>query len=135
MAANKPFNLNVALTTTTTTNILNPGTTTGGTGMGSLNGNLYFIVTHIRLVNKTNAAAFCALWKGATGANTAGTEFAFAGAATAGALNANTGVSVPANSYVDWYGRVPFYTADFLVGGCATATAVTLNLEGEIGVA
>jgi hypothetical protein len=135
MAANKVIRTGpVALTTTTTTNILNPPTLTGGTGLAGTNTNTYFILRHIRIANKTNAAANVALWMGATGANTAGTEFAFAGAATAGALNANTGVTIPANSYVDWYGQVRMDVADFLVGGAQTATALTINCEGEIGV-
>ena len=137
MAANKKFTFGpVALSTTTTTNILNPGTTTGGVAStGGVYANLLIIVRHIRVVNKTNAAAFFALWKGATGANTAGTEFVAGGAATAGALNANTGISVAANSFFDWYGEVPFFTADFLVGGAGTATALTIQGEGELGVA
>jgi len=135
MAANKPIRFGpVALSTTTTTNILNPPTLTGGTGLAGTNTNTYLILKHIRVVNKTNAAANFALWLGATGANTAGTEFLSGGAATAGALNAGTGVSVPANSYVDWYGTLRMDVADFLVGGAGTATALTFQAEGEIGV-
>jgi len=135
MAANKKIRFGpVALTTTTTTNILNPPTLTGGTGLAGTNANTYLLLTHIRVANKTNTAAFVALWMGATGANAAGTEFAFAGAATAGSLNANTGVSVAANSSVDWYGYVRMDVADFLVGGAGTGTALTIEGEGEIGV-
>ena len=117
-----------ALTTTTTTNILNPGTTTGGV----LNGatftsgsytNLKIILTHLRVVNKTTQAATVSLWLGLTGANTSGTEFAW------------QGYSVPADSYVDWYGRVPLATTDYLVGGAGTATALTISGEGEVGIA
>jgi hypothetical protein len=137
MASNKRFTFGpVALTTTTTTNILNPGTTTGGVASTAApNDKLQITLTHVRVVNKTGTAAFFALWKGATGANAAGTEVIAGGAATAGALNASTGVSVPANSYVDWYGNLIFTTSDFLVGGAGTATALTLEGEGEIGVA
>jgi len=35
---------------------------------------------------------------------------------------------------VYWYGQVRLDTADFLVGG-ASATGLTLNAEGEIGIA
>jgi hypothetical protein len=128
----------VALTATTTTNLINPGTTTGGTGTTAApNDKLLVIITHIRVANTTNATKSFALWKGATGANTAGTEFYAAGTATAGALDANTGVSVPANSFVDFYPGAPgnlFTTSDFLVGG-ASATGLTLTAEGYIGVA
>lgn len=135
MAANKPFTFGpVALTTTTTTNILNPPTLTGGTGLHGTNTNTFVILRHIRVVNKTNAAASFALWKGATGANTAGTESIAGGTASAGALTAGTGVSVPANSYFDWYGLNRFDVADFLVGGAGTATALTIEGEGEIGI-
>jgi hypothetical protein len=123
-----------ALTTTTTTNILNPPTLTGGTGLAGTNSNTYLLITHIRVVNKTNGAAFFALWLGATGANTAGTEAIAGGAATAGALNANTGVSVAANGVFDWYGRLRVDVADFLVGGSNAGTTLTIEGEGEIGV-
>lgn len=133
MAANKLVRFGpVALTTTTTTNILNPGTTTGGTGMPGTSTNLYFVIRHIRITNKTASTASLALWLGATGANTAGTEVAFGGAASAGALT--RGVSIPALSYADWYGQLTLDVADFLVGGADTATALTFQAEGEIGI-
>ena len=34
----------------------------------------YIILRHIRILNKTAGAVTFSLWKGATGANTAGTE-------------------------------------------------------------
>jgi hypothetical protein len=114
----------VALTTTLTTNILNPGTTTGGVNCtSSPYNNLRIILTHIRVTNKTGTAATVSLWIGATGANAAGTEFAW------------TAYSVPANSYIDLYDRVPLDVADFLVGGSGTATALTIEGSGEILVA
>ena len=57
MAANKLVHFGpVALTNTLTTNILNPGTTTGGVGMPATSTNLYFVLRHIRIVNKTAGA-------------------------------------------------------------------------------
>ncbi len=133
MSANKRVRFGpVALTTTTTTNILNPGTTTGGTGMPLTSGNLYFLIDHIRITNKTTSAAQVALWISTTGDNGAGKEFAFGGIASAGALT--DGVSVPAQSYVDWYGLVRLDVADFLVGGAGTTTALTFEAEGEVGI-
>jgi hypothetical protein len=133
MASNKAVRFGpVALTTTTTTNILNPPTLTGGTGLQGTNSNTYLILRHIRITNKTNAAATCALWIGATGGNAAGTEAILGGAASAGAIT--QGVTVPANSYVDWVGALRLDPADFLVGGAGTATALTIEGEGEIGV-
>lgn len=122
MAANKVFTSGpFALSTTLTTNILNPPTATGGVGAGS-SGN-YIVMKHIRIVNKTGSAATVSLWIGATNANAAGTEFAY------------QGYSVAANSFTDWYGLRRLDTADFLVGGAGTATALSINIEGEIGVA
>lgn len=125
MAANKTIRVGpVALTTTLTTNILNPPTLTGGVSAGgSSNVATYIILRHIRISNKTASAATFSLFLGATSGNVAGTEFM------------GTAQSVPANSYVEWFGMLRLDTADFLVGGAGTATALTLEAEGEIGVA
>lgn len=119
---NKAFRFGpVALTTTLTTNILNPPTTTGGTNAGS--SSQYIILRHVRLVNKTAGPVTASFWLGATGANAAGTEVI------------GQGLSVPANSFVDWYGYLRIDAADFLVGGAGTTTALSIQGEGEIGVA
>lgn len=131
MAANKTIRLGpTALTTTTTTNIWNPPSLTGGTPANTSAG--YFILRHIRITNKTASAAQAALWLGATGANAAGTEVVCGGVASAGALT--RGVSIPAQSSIDWYGLLRMDVADFLVGGSDTATALTIEAEGEIGI-
>lgn len=133
--ANKPIRFGpVAISTTTTTNIINPPTLTGGTGLAGSNSSTYIIIRHIRVVNKTAGAVSVAFWLGATGANTAGTEVIAGGAATGGALTAGTGVSVGANSYFDYYGALRMDPADFLVGG-ASAAGLTILVEGEIAVA
>lgn len=119
--AGKVFNFGpIALTTTLTTNLLNPAAATGGVNGGS--SGQYVILRHIRVVNKTGSAATFSLWRGATGGNSAGTEVV------------GQGQSVPANSYFDWYGIMRFDTADFLVGGAGTATALSIQGEGEVGV-
>jgi hypothetical protein len=125
MAANKNIRIGpVALTTTLTTNILNPQTLTGGVSAGgTTNAATYLLLRHIRIANKTASTATFSLWIGATGGNAAGTEFM------------GTAQSVPANSYVDWFGGLRLDAADFLVGGSGTATALTFEAEGEIGVA
>jgi hypothetical protein len=110
----------VALTTTLTTNILNPPATTGGVNGGS--SPTYIVLKHIRIVNKTGSAASFSLWLGATGANAAGTEVI------------GTGLLVAANTAYDWYGILRIDAADFLVGGAGTGTALTLTAEGEIGI-
>jgi len=119
---NKVFRFGpIALTTTTTTNLLNPPTASGGTNAGS--SAQYIILTHLRAVNKTSGAVTVSLWLGATGANAAGTEFVW------------QGKSVPANDAIDWFGRVRLDSTDFLVGGASANTSLSLQGEGEIGVA
>lgn len=122
MASNRALRVGpVALSSTLTTNIFNAAAAGSGTGYTPTAS--YFICRHIRVVNKTGSAATVSLWIGATGANAAGTEFAW------------QATSVAANSYIDWYGQVRLDAADFLVGGAGTATALTITLEGEVGLA
>ena len=124
MASNKTIRVGpVAMSNTLTTNILNPQTLTGGVTTGTSNTATYLILRHIRVANKTAGAVTFSLWIGATGGNVAGTEFM------------GTAQSVAANSYVDWYGMVRLDAADFLVGGAGAGTSLTLEGEGEIGVA
>jgi len=120
MASNKIFRFGpVALTTTLTTNILNPAA--AGAGVGYTVTADYIILRHIRIVNKTGSAATFSLYIGATGGNVAGTEFM------------GTALSVAANSAYDWYGLLRMDAADFLVGGAGTTTALTIEGEGEVG--
>lgn len=122
MASNKAFRLGpIALTNTLTTNLLNPPAASGGVNGGS--SGQYVILRHIRITNKTGSAATFSLWLGATGANAAGTEVI------------GTAQSVAANSAFDWYGALRVDTSDFLVGGASANTTLTLQAEGEIGVA
>lgn len=119
---NKVFRFGpVAMSNTLTTNILNPPTATGGVNGGS--SSQYIILKHIRIVNKTAGAVTFSLWLGATGGNSAGTEVI------------GTALSVAANSAYDWYGQLRLDAADFLVGGASAATSLTIQGEGEIGVA
>lgn len=89
----------VILTTTLTTNVYNPPATEE--------------VRLIHVVNKTTNPATFSLWVGATGANAAGTEL----------FNKQ---QVAANSVFDWPYPVKLGTADFIVGGSDTATALTI---------
>ena len=122
MASNKIFRFGpVALTTTLTTNILNPAAASGGVNAGS--SGQYIILRHIRIVNKTAGTVTFSFWLGATGANVAGTEVI------------GTGLSIAANSAYDWYGAMRLDVADFLVGGANALTSLTIQGEGEVGVA
>lgn len=111
------------LTTTYTTNILNPGTTTGGVNStGAPYDKLKILLRKIRIVNKTGSAATFRLFIDATGGNTGGKEFL------------GYDQSVAANSFFEWVGLLPMAQADFLVGGSDTATALVIEGEGEIFV-
>lgn len=122
MAQNRVIRVGpLALTTTLTTNIFNCAVTSLAGPVGITLTQPYVIWNHLRILNKTGSTATFSMYIGATGANAAGTEeFGF-------------GLSVPANSAFDWYGRLKMIDTDFLVGGAGTATALTLTLEGEIG--
>lgn len=122
MASNKLWSWGpVALTTTLTTNILNFNITSLAGPVGTTLTQPYFIMRHIRIVNKTAASATFSLWLGATGANAAGTEVI------------GQGLAVAANQAYDWYGLMRMDVAQFLVGGSGTTTALTIQGEGEIG--
>jgi len=123
VASNRPFNFGpVALTNTLTTNILNCNVTSLAGPVGFTLTQPYIILRHIRVVNKTAGAVTFSLWKGATGANAAGTEVV------------GVGQSVAANSSYDWYGIMRFDAADSLVGGASAATSLAIQGEGEIGI-
>ena len=121
MAAAKRDILVVALTNTLTTNILAPAAAGAG-GVGYTPTADKIEIKHIRIVNKTAGAVTFSLWKGATGANAAGTEVI------------GSGLSVPANSYVDFYtpGLVLEGANGFLVGGASAATSLTLMAVIEV---
>lgn len=123
MAANKIVRFGPVAMSNTATNILNPPTLTGGTGLAGTNSATYIVLRHIRIVNKTGSAATASLYIGATGGSAAGTEFL------------GTAISVAANSYIDWYGMVRLDSADFLTGLASALTTLTIEGEGEIGVA
>ncbi len=122
MAANKIFRFGpIALTNTLTTNLLNPAAASGGVNGGS--SSQYIILKHVRIVNKTAGAVTFTLYLGATGANAAGTEVI------------GTAMSVAANGTFDWYAQLRIDAADFLVGGASANTSLTIQGEGEVGVA
>jgi hypothetical protein len=112
----------VALSNTLTTNIIAPAAAGAG-AVGYTATATYIILRHIRIVNKTAGAVTFSLYKGATGANAAGTEFI------------GTALSVAANSAFDWYGMARLEgTNGFLVGGASAATSLTFVAEGELGL-
>ena len=122
MAANKVIRCGPVAMSNAAANIVNPPTTTGGVGLAGTNTNTYVILTHIRIVNKTAGSVNATLYVGLTGGSAAGTEFAY------------NATPIPANQYVDWYGRLRLDVADFLTGLASAATSLTFEAEGEIGV-
>lgn len=120
---NRPLRFGpVALSSTLSTNILNPNVTSLAGPVGFTLTQPYLLITHMRVVNKTGSPVTVSLWIGASAGNVAGTEFAW------------QATPIPANSYLDWYGRLRLDAADFLVGGAGTATAASIEGEGEIGI-
>lgn len=120
MNAGREFSIAV-LAPSAAADVYNPGTTTGGVNDPNLN--LYVVLKHIRVVNQTAGPVAISLWVGATGATADGTEFAW------------EGTSVPADSYLDWYGTKRLDVADFLVALAGAASSLILNLEGYYGIA
>jgi hypothetical protein len=96
-----------ALTTTLTTNVYNQSSAL-----------IYDVINHVEVTNKTGTAATFTLYIGATGANTAGTEWF-------------TAISVPANSQFHWYGAKKIVSTDFIVGGAGTTTALVIQMESQ----
>jgi hypothetical protein len=123
MASNKLQTFGpVAMSATLTTNIIAPAAA-GASAVGYTATATYIVLRHIRIVNKTAGAITFSLWVGATGGNTAGTEFM------------GIGTSVAANSYVDWYGSLRLEGANgFLVGGASAGTSLAFIAEGEVGL-
>jgi hypothetical protein len=122
MGSNRRFDFGpVALTTTMTTNIWNVALTSVAGPVGFTATQPFAILTKLHILNKTGSAATFSLWKGLTGANTAGTEFI------------GTAVSVAANSTATYFLNSRFNSTDFLVGGAGTLTALTIQGEFELG--
>lgn len=121
MASNKAFRFGPVAVSNAVANILNPPTAAGGTNAGAAA--QYIILRHIRIVNKTAGAVTFSGYIGLTGGSAAGTEWL------------GTAISVPANSFIDWYGAVRLDAADFLTGVASALTSLVISGEGEIGVA
>lgn len=126
MASNKIFNSQPAYIATGgagTLNLFNTFTSATPAPVGYPFSQPYAIMKHIRVTNQlTTSAVNVSLYKGLTSASTAGTQFALAS------------VSIPAQSYVDWYGQARFDSTDFLCGVASLPLSAIINMEGEIGL-
>lgn len=123
MAANKIVRFGPTPITNAVTNMLNPLTTTGGTGIAGTNTNTYIILRKMSIVNKTALAATVTMYIGATGASAAGTEYTPANLV----IPANSSYVAPSLTRLD--------VADFLTAIASANTTLVFEGEGEIGIA
>src|SRR5882757_279405 len=123
MASNKKLNFQPLIVSTTVTNLVNCTITTlTAGGVGFVGAQPYVLIKHIRAVNYSSNPLTLTLYKGATGASAAGTQFAF------------PGVTIAANSSADFYSEIRFDSADYLTG-IGSGVGIVLNIAGEIGIA
>jgi hypothetical protein len=123
MASNKIIRFGPVALTSSASNIINPPTLTGGTGLAGSNTATYVIIRQIVLLNKTASPATISMYLGASGASAAGTEFL---------VNAT---SLPANTILTFNGLWRLDATDFLTGLANANTTITFEAAGEIGVA
>ncbi len=109
---------------TTACNLLNCTITTLAVGAVGFTGTQpYIILKHIRVNNQlTTSAINVTLYKTTTLGTASGTQFAF------------SSVSIPAQSFQDWYGQARFDSADYLTGLSSLPVSTVINMEGEIGL-
>lgn len=121
--ANKKLNIQPLIVSTTVTNLLNCTVTTlTPGGVGFTGAQPYVLVKHIRAVNYSSNPLTLTLYKGATGASAAGTQFGF------------PGVTIAANSWSDFYTENRFDSGDYMTG-IGSGVGIVLNIAAEIGVA
>jgi hypothetical protein len=120
---NKQLNIPPAYVPGTVGNLFNCGITSLSGPVGYTQTQPYVILKHVRIMNNDSSPHTVTFYKGATGGSTGGTEVMF------------DHVSVPANSYLDWQGYMRFDSADFLSGVADSASKITWNGDGEIGLA
>ena len=102
--------------------VFNVGNSLTGS-IGIISSQPYAILKHIRLMNVlTTTAVVVGVYKGATTTSLSTQAFAF------------SSVSIPASSYVDWYGQARVETADYINLVANLATSTIINIDGEIGI-
>lgn len=122
MGQNKRWKLGPIQMAASPTNLLNPGTVTGGINSTDTHYNsIRIYLKRIRIINTDSADHVVSLWIGATGASAAGTEFLVSQTA----VPANDGIEFPCERMLD--------KDDFLVG--EGTTDLTIEGDLEIGIA
>jgi hypothetical protein len=129
---NKPYRLGPVAVPSTPTNLLLPGTTTGGinTTGSSTYGFLYVLMYHLRVVNTDTANPhWISLFVGgSTGTVLADTIFWY----KTQIPEANN--SDGEDNFDDWYGRCRFDQSEYLVMVADAPNVLVIQGEGEIGL-
>lgn len=125
MSSQNVLNIPPAFVPNAAGNLLNCNVTSLAGPVGFTLTQPYIVLNHIRLTNRTGTPVTgISLFKGATGGSTAGTEY--------GGI---AGISLAANSFVDYYGDGDrFDSTTFLTGVAGTASAVVITIDAEIYV-
>ena len=132
MAQNKIFNSEAAYIATNSLSTVQSGgnlfncavTTLAVQGVGFVPSQPYAIIKRVHIINTlTTTAVNVTLYKGATVSSVSGTQWEC------------SSVSIPAQSYVDFYGQARFDSTDYLTGYCNLPNAAVINMNGEIGLA
>lgn len=123
MGQNKRASFGPIAVPTSPTNLLNPGTVTGGVNCIDTHYNsIRMWITRIRILNQTSSDKVVSLWIGSTGASATGTEFLVKDSV------------VPANDGIEFQPMRMLDTAQFLVMD-ADAGGLTIEGDYEIGLA
>lgn len=116
---NKKLNIEPIAVTGSVANLLNCNITSVAGPVGFTMQQPYLLIKHIRANNPTGAPVSLTCYKGATAGSASGTQYAF------------PGVSIGANSYLDYFSEDRFDAADFLTG---VGNGIVLTISAEIGV-
>lgn len=125
MSSQNVLNFPPAFLAAAAANVLNCNVTSLAGPVGFVLTQPYLVINHITLTNRTaSPVTGISLFKGATGASVAGTEYA-----------GIAGISIAANSSVSYYGDGDRFDATtFLTGVAGTASAVVITIDAEIYV-
>lgn len=80
---------------------------------------LYTVITHIHLANVSAVPCWFSLYIGATAGSTAGTQLFGQ-------------VSIPANSYIDYFPQRKLISTNFLTGLTQTVSSIVYDIEGNL---
>jgi hypothetical protein len=123
MAANRIVRVGpIALTATTTTNILNGAVTSMAGSVGITYAQPVIWIKRMHVANITAGVGSFSMWIGGTGGNVAGSQWFAA-------------QTVAANSAYDWTSGpgMQLLSTDFLVGAANALSTLTVEFELEIG--